>query len=117
MALAAFMMGLPVFPGALAPDDSDEEDAGASDPFGYLDSLDSDSVDPELEDLRDEFRPRIKERFDGWVEVGSVMPGGAGVLLRAYIKILGLMPFFRAGDVVDEIISRYVPPYPFLRRC
>jgi len=59
-----------------------------------------------LEDLRDEFRPRIKERFDGWVEVGSVMPGGAGVLLRVYIKILGLMPFFRAGDVVDEIISR-----------
>jgi hypothetical protein len=107
------MMGLPVFPGALAPDDSDEEDAGASDPFGYLDSLDSNSVDPELEDLRDEFRPRIKERFDGWVEVGSVMPGGAGVLLRAFIKILALMPFFRAGDVVDEIISRYVPPLPF----
>ena len=60
--------------------------------------------------MREEFRPRIKERFDGWVEVGSVMPGGASVLLRVYIKILGLMPFFRAGDVVDEIISRYVPP-------
>jgi hypothetical protein len=29
-----------------------------------------------LEDLREEFHPRIKERFDGWVEVGSVMPGG-----------------------------------------
>jgi hypothetical protein len=117
MALAAFMMGLPVFPGALAPDDMDEEDAGVSDPFGYLYSLDSNSVDLELEDLRDEFRPRIKERFDGWVEVGSVMPGVAGVLLRVYIKILGLMPFFRAGDVVDEIISRYVTPYPFLRCC
>ncbi|KIM77969.1 hypothetical protein PILCRDRAFT_607121 [Piloderma croceum F 1598] len=107
MALAAFMMGLPVFPGALGPDDSDEEDADTTDPFGYFDSLDSSSaVDPELEDLREELRPRIKERFDGWVEVGSVMPGGAGVLLRVYIKILGLMPFFRAGDVVDEIISR-----------
>ena len=53
MGLAAFMMGLPVFPGALAPDDSDEENVGASDPFGYLDSLDSNwnSVHPELEDL------------------------------------------------------------------
>jgi hypothetical protein len=110
MALAAFMMGLPLFPGALAPDDEDDEDADASDPFGYLDSLDSNSVDPELEDLKEEFRPRIKERFGGWVEVGSIMPGGAGVLLRVYIKILGLMPFFRVGDVVDEIISRYVPP-------
>jgi hypothetical protein len=72
MALVVFMMGLPVFPRALAPD---EEDADASDPFGYLDFLDSNSVD-EVGGLERGVPSRIKERFNGWVEVGSVMRGG-----------------------------------------
>jgi hypothetical protein len=103
MALAAFMMGLPV---ALTPDDSDEGDADASD-LGYLDSNRS-SVHPELEDSREEFRSEDQKRG----LMGSVMPG-------AFQRILGLMPFFRAGDVVDEIISRYAPPrlLPSLLSC
>lgn len=94
MALAAFMMGLPIAPGM-----EDDDDA---DPLGYLDQPDTD-----LEDLREEFRPKIQERFDGWTEVALVFKGGPAVLMKVYTQIIALMPFFRVHDVVEEMISRY----------
>jgi hypothetical protein len=106
MAFAAFMMGLPVGPGL---DDMDDVD-----PLGYLDQGDEDGaggVDPDLEDLREELRPRLKERFDGWMEVALVMKGGgAAVLNRVYCQIVLLMPFFRVHDAVEEIIARCAFP-------
>jgi len=95
MAFAAFMMGLPIAPGL---DDSDD-----ADPLGYLDQ-----VDPDLDDLREEYRPRMRERFEGWTEVASVMRGGPGMLSKVYSQIIALMPFFRVADIVQEMIARYL---------
>lgn len=95
MAFAAMMFGLPI-----APVLSDADDA---DPMGYLDE-----ADPDLDDLREEFRPKMRERFDGWAEVASVMKGGSPVLLKVYSQIVSMMPFFRVSDAVEEMIARYV---------
>lgn len=94
MAFAAFMMGLPIAPGM--------DDADDADPLGYLDQ-----ADPDLEDLREEFKPKLRERFDGWTEVALVMKGGAAMLIKVYSQVVTLMPFLRLGDVVEELISRY----------
>ncbi|KAL1743289.1 hypothetical protein HDZ31DRAFT_83529 [Schizophyllum fasciatum] len=88
VALAAMLMGLPFGPG---PDEA-----------AALDSMDFVDLDP-LED--EELRPRLKERFEGWQTLASSMKGGQTVLLRLYTKIVDMMPFFRAQDVVDEMIS------------
>lgn len=104
MVFAAMMMGLPVGP---VLDDTEDADA-----LGYLDF---DHTDPDLEDLREEFRPRLKERFEGWNETAMSMKGGPGVLLKVYAKLLELMPYMRASDAVDEMIGRYnsyVPQSP-----
>ena len=74
MAFAAFMIGLPIGPGSLADGDDDFD----ADPFGYLEQAD----DPDLDDLREEYRPRMKERLEGWVEAASVLRGGGMVLGR-----------------------------------
>ncbi|KAM5540733.1 hypothetical protein V8D89_005764 [Ganoderma adspersum] len=58
MALAAMVMGLPL-PIVPAMDGGDD-----TDPLGYLDL---DPSDPDTEDLREEFRPRLKQRFEGWM--------------------------------------------------
>lgn len=98
MAFAALMMGLPMLPGL---DDGDD-----GDPLGYLDM---DPSDPDLEDLREEFRPKIKDRFDGWTDTAVSMKGGSTVLLKVYAKVQELMPFIRAPDIVEEMIGQYVP--------
>lgn len=95
MAFAAMMMGFPIGHGA------DGDDA---DPAGYLDM----DGDPDLEDLREEFRPKLKERFEGWTPTTSTMKGGSNILNRVYYKVVELMPFFKAPDFVEEMLSRYV---------
>lgn len=95
MAIAAFMIGLPI-PGGLEDDDD-------ADPLGYLDQADAD-----LEDLREELRPKLQERFQEWAATGLIMQGGNALLMKVYSQILTLMPFFRASDIVDEMISRSV---------
>ncbi|EGO01413.1 hypothetical protein SERLA73DRAFT_85050 [Serpula lacrymans var. lacrymans S7.3] len=94
MALAAMMMGLPL-PAAL-----DDEDG---DTFSYLDI---DREDPDLDDLRDEFRPKMKERLEGWIETGRSIKGGPAVLLTAYKNIVELIPCIQASDIVDEMLGR-----------
>ena len=96
MALAAMMMGFPFMP----------DGSEGSDPYGYLDV---EQHDKDLDTLREEFRPRFRDRFDGWNETALGIKGGPAVLLRIYSKIVEFMPFIQAPDVVDEMISRYVP--------
>ncbi|KAI0771684.1 hypothetical protein BD413DRAFT_693192 [Trametes elegans] len=95
MAFAAMVMGLPVVP---AMDGSDD-----ADPLGYLDL---DPSDPDMEDLRDEFRPRLKQRFEGWTDVAIVVKGAAAVLQKVYREIVQMMPFLRANDVVEDMLGR-----------
>lgn len=95
MAFAAMMMGLPLGPGMDPGEDAD--------PLGYLDL---DPHDPDLEDLREEFRPRFKQRFEGWADTATLVRGGPTILLKVYSVVIDMMPFLRASDVVDDILSR-----------
>ncbi|KAA1478449.1 hypothetical protein DENSPDRAFT_809716 [Dentipellis sp. KUC8613] len=94
-AFAALMMGLPL-PGS-------EDASGEADPLGLLDLDDS---DPELEDLRDEFRPKMQERFRGWLHAASSIPGGAAIQLQVFQKAVGAMPFLVGPDIVEEMLNR-----------
>jgi hypothetical protein len=97
MAVAAvMMMGLP-----MPPQGDDPEVAAALDM--------SSSYDRDLEDLRDEFRPMLSERFLGWCKVANNTKGGTTLLTDAHTKAVKLMPFLRASDVVHEMLSGYVP--------
>ncbi|TFY67069.1 hypothetical protein EVJ58_g1859 [Rhodofomes roseus] len=95
MAFAAMMMGLPLVPGMDPLEDAD--------PLGYLDL---DPNDPDLEDLREEFRPRLRQRFEGWVETAPLILGGPVQLLKVCKDIMEMMPFIRANDIVDEMVGR-----------
>ena len=96
MALAALMIGLPLPPG---------EGTDDGDILGYMD-LDGD--EPDVEELREEFRPNIKARLQGWVDTVSSIKDGRAVLLKVYRKILVDMPFLNAKDVVEEMLARCV---------
>lgn len=95
IAFAAMMMGVPLVPGMDPTEDAD--------PLGYLDL---DPHDPDLEDLREEFRPRFKQRFEGWTEIAQAITGGAALQQQVYRETLQLMPFLRASDIVDEMVGR-----------
>ncbi|KAI0689093.1 hypothetical protein BC835DRAFT_276645 [Cytidiella melzeri] len=90
---AAMMMGVPPMPG-MNPDD---------DAYTYLDL---DPHDPDLEDLRHEFRPALKRRFESWVDVAHRLKNGSAVLLTTYKFLIEFMPFLRAPDVTEEMIGR-----------
>ncbi|KAJ7735114.1 hypothetical protein DFH07DRAFT_114984 [Mycena maculata] len=96
MAFAAMIMGLPIATGL--------EDGDDMDMLGYLD-MDS-QRDPDLEDLRDEFRPKLRERFEGWVSMVSTMKGGGALLGRVYLKVMEEMPYFKVNDVAEEMLNR-----------
>ncbi len=98
MALAAMVMGLPIVPVLDGMDDAD--------PLGYLDL---DPTDPDMEDLRDEFRPRLKQRFEGWADSGIAVKGGQTILVKVYRELVKTMPWLRASDVVEEMMARRVP--------
>jgi hypothetical protein len=96
MAFAAMMIGLPVVPGSEEGDDSD-----------VLNYIDLDRNDPDFDDLRDEFRPDLKARFDGWVQLGqNGMAGAKPILMKLYTKAIELMPYLRSQDVVNEMVAR-----------
>ncbi|PIL36416.1 hypothetical protein GSI_00104 [Ganoderma sinense ZZ0214-1] len=97
MALAAMVMGLPL---PIVPPLDGAEDA---DPLGYLDL---DPADPDTEDLREEFRPRLKQRFEGWSDTAQRAKGGPGVLLKVYKELAKAMPFLRGADVVEDMLAR-----------
>lgn len=94
MLFAAMMMGMPPIPGMTSEDD----------PYTYLDL---DPLDPDLEDLRHEHRPSLKQRFEGWTDSALMMPAGPAVLLKVYEHLIGTMPFLRAPDATEEMIARY----------
>ncbi|KAJ7083117.1 hypothetical protein B0H15DRAFT_428259 [Mycena belliarum] len=95
MAFAAMMMGFPLAAGM--------EDGDDMDILGYLDM---DQPDPDLEDLREEFRPNLRERFDAWVSAVTSMKGGNTLLGKLYFKIVEEMPYFKMNDVADEMLNR-----------
>ncbi|KAK0231526.1 hypothetical protein IW262DRAFT_489213 [Armillaria fumosa] len=94
VAFAAMMMGIPA-PGIEEGEDPD-----------FLGHLDLDPTDPDLEDLREELRPPLGVRFDGWIEVANAIKGGAPVLSKIYAKATELMPFLRAHDVGEAMQTR-----------
>ncbi|KIY44674.1 hypothetical protein FISHEDRAFT_22609, partial [Fistulina hepatica ATCC 64428] len=91
VAFAAMLMGLP-----MSPEDDGEDD--------FIDHFDQ--SDPDLEDLREEFRPRLKDRFDGWVQTAHAVKTGSQILLRVYKVLCDTMPFLRAQDIGDEMLMR-----------
>ncbi|KAI0637522.1 hypothetical protein C8Q77DRAFT_1086479 [Trametes polyzona] len=95
MALAAMVMGLPIVPALDGTEDAD--------PLGYLDL---DPNDPDMEDLREEFRPRLKQRFEGWSDTAVTVKGGSVILQKVYREITQQMPFLRATDVVEDMLGR-----------
>jgi len=96
MAMAAIMMGLPMFPGTDEGEDTD-----------LLNYVDLDQNDAELDDLREEYQPNLKQRFDGWVQLAQGMAGGPALLAKLYVKVADLMPWLRSFDAATEMISRY----------
>jgi hypothetical protein len=97
MAFAAMMVGLPV------PLDGE---LGGPEELNMLD-LEKD-MDPDLDDLREEFRPQYKSRFEGWLRATFSIDKSDLVLRAVYDESLTMMPFLRDPDVVDEMLSRYV---------
>ncbi|CAA7269169.1 unnamed protein product [Cyclocybe aegerita] len=95
LAFTAMMMGLPMLPGVDEGDDAD-----------ILNYVDLDQNDPDLDDLREEFRPNLKLRFDGWVHLGETMKGGSPILARLYANAIEKMPYLRGNDIISEMVSR-----------
>ena len=87
---------------------SDAEDN--SDLLSMLD-IEQGGSDPDLDDFRDEFRPNLRSRFEGWTTLAPILKGGNVSLTKLYGKAIELMPFLKASDVVTEMIARLVP-YP-----
>lgn len=97
MAFAAMMVGLPMMPGSEDGDDGD-----------MLSYVDLDQNDPDLDDLREEYRPNLKAVFDGWCHIGQTLKGGPTILGKVYLRALELMPWLRGSDVVTEMANRSV---------
>ncbi|KIY68721.1 hypothetical protein CYLTODRAFT_373956 [Cylindrobasidium torrendii FP15055 ss-10] len=94
VAFAAMMMGIPA-PGI----DAAEED----DFWGHLNL---DTHDPSLADLREELRPPLADRFDGWIEVADGYEKGSSSLRHVYQKMVTLMPFLRSADIAECMQAR-----------
>jgi hypothetical protein len=103
MTFAAMMMGLPV------PVAGGE--LGGVDEFNMLD-LEKDR-DPDLDDLREEFRPQFKERFQGWLGATFAIRKTDQVFRAVLQELLIMMPFLRDTEIVDEMLNRYVTPLLF----
>ena len=95
MAFAAMMMGLPP---TFDPEDS-----------SLLDEMPD---DPDLMELRDEKRPKMKERFLGWWSVGRDIKGGKPILEKIWREVdgkgTGSLSCVGFKDVVDEMVERLI---------
>ena len=105
MAFAAMMMGLPV------PIPVAGGELGGVDEFNMLD-LEKD-CDPDLNDLREEFRPRFKERMQGWLGATLAIGKQDKVFRAVFEEVLTMMPFLRDSDIVHEMVNRYVALFAF----
>ncbi|KAF5372000.1 hypothetical protein D9615_008131 [Tricholomella constricta] len=101
MAIAAMMMGLP-FGLPFIP----MEDGGHEDVTAFLDDVDT--SDPDFEEVNAEFRPKLRDRFEGWYKLIERLkePAAPSLLGTMYIKIVELMPFMRGADIVDRMVLR-----------
>lgn len=95
MAFAAMMFGIPIGP-----------DAGDGDDAEFINFLDLDHSDPDLDDLREEFRPKLKERFEGWYLLAQTVRGGGAVGFKIYTQAVEMMSFLKAPDAVAEMLNR-----------
>jgi hypothetical protein len=86
-------------------------DLGGVDEFNMLD-LEKDA-DPDLDDLREEFRPRFKERMQGWLGATLAIGKEDKVFRAVFEELLAMMPFLRDSDIVDEVVNRYVALFAF----
>ncbi|KAF5365162.1 hypothetical protein D9757_011761 [Collybiopsis confluens] len=50
--------------------------------------FDMDPHDPDMDEIREEFRPRWRERFESWVETATAVKGGWVALARVYLKMI-----------------------------
>ena len=105
MAFAAMMMGLPL------PVPVAGGELGGVDEFNMLD-LEKDT-DPDLDDLREEFRPQFKERIQGWLGATLAIGKQDKVFRTVFEELLTMMPFLRDSDIVDEMVNRYVALFAF----
>jgi hypothetical protein len=105
MTFAAMMMGLPV------PVPVAGGELGGVDEFNMLD-LEKDT-DPDLDDLREEFRPQFKERIQGWLGATLAIGKQDKVFRALFEEFLTMMPFLRDSDIVDEMVNRYVAHFAF----
>ena len=95
MAFAAMMFGIPIGP-----------DAGDGDDAEFINFLDLDHSDPDLDDLREEFRPKLKDRFEGWYLLAQTMRGGSAASYKIYTQATEMMSFLKAPDAVAEMLNR-----------
>lgn len=104
-AFAAMMMGMPPFPGTdMAGDDEDDESA-------ILGFVNLDQADPDLRELKEEFRPDLKESLEIWIELMHVTQKGRTIASKLYLEFSQKMPWMKAGDVMEEMIKRYFIHY------
>ncbi|KAJ2920942.1 hypothetical protein H1R20_g16153, partial [Candolleomyces eurysporus] len=101
VAFASMIFGIPMMPGmpGMGEDPVDETDL-----LNFIDF--EGSGDADLDDLQEEFKPKLKQRFEGWTQLATVMKGGSVAAVKAYAKAVELMPFLRANDIVNEMIIR-----------
>jgi hypothetical protein len=100
MAFAAMMMGLPV------PVPVGGGELGGVDELNMLD-LEKDR-DPDLDELREEFRPQFKERLQGWLGATLAVGKQDKVFRAVFEELLTMMPFLRDPEIVEEMVNRYV---------
>ncbi|KAF8505436.1 hypothetical protein F5888DRAFT_434913 [Russula emetica] len=98
MAFAAMMMGLPV------PVPVAGGELGGVDEINMLD-LEKDT-DPDLDDLREEFRPQFQERIQGWLGATLAIGKQDKVFRAVFEELLTMMPFLRDSDIIEEMVNR-----------
>ncbi|KAF8518518.1 hypothetical protein BU17DRAFT_90843 [Hysterangium stoloniferum] len=96
MSVTEFLMG---FPHVFSPSSAQDPD-----PFFFGEVRED---HPDYEDLRDEWRPRLKERFDDWVSLAASLKSfGLSILRRIEDTINERMPYLAYRDVAEEMIGR-----------
>jgi hypothetical protein len=99
------MMGLPV-PAPVAG-----AELGGVDEYNMLD-LEKDK-DPDLDDLREEFRPQFKVRIQGWLGATLAIGKQDKIFRAVFEELLTMMPFLRDSDIVEEMANRFVALFAF----
>ena len=53
-------------------------------------------------------RPNMKDRFEQWTQLAREVPQGLLVLDKVYRRMIDLMPYLHATDLVNEMVTRSV---------